>query len=74
MSNLSNIKEKEIYYKQNIPYYKGMPCFAGGLRLNSHPYIDNDGFYLHITGEMVDFGAVECQSYILIYLHSVMNF
>lgn len=44
MPNLSNIKEEEIYYKQNIPYYKGMPCFAGGLRLNSHPYIDNDGF------------------------------
>lgn len=44
MPNLSNIKEEEIYYKQNIPYYNGMPCFVSGLRLNSHPYIDNDGF------------------------------
>lgn len=33
-----------ITYKQNIPYYKGMPCFVNGMRLNSHPYIDKDGF------------------------------
>lgn len=38
-----NVTDK-ITYKQNIPYYNGIPCFVNGLRLNSHPYIDEDGF------------------------------
>ncbi len=34
----------KITYKQNIPYYKGMPCFVNGMRLNSHPRVDKEGF------------------------------
>lgn len=33
-----------IIYKGDFPYYKGMPCFLDGKRLNSIPYIDKDGF------------------------------
>ena len=32
----------DIIYKGNIPYYKGMPCFIAGMRLNSIPKIDKN--------------------------------
>ena len=43
-----NVTDK-ITYKQNIPYYNGMPCFVGTnnecvLKMNSCPSIDKDGF------------------------------
>lgn len=37
-------KDRKITYKRNIPYYKGMPCFVNGMRLNSHPHVDKEGF------------------------------
>lgn len=37
-------EDMKITYKQNIPYYKGMPCFVNGMRLNSHPRVDKEGF------------------------------
>lgn len=34
----------KIEYRNNIPYYKGMPCFIGGKRLNSVPKVNSEGF------------------------------
>jgi hypothetical protein len=39
-----NDMSAKITYKRNIPYYKGMPCFVNGMRLNSHPRVDKEGF------------------------------
>lgn len=36
--------EKDIVYKNGFPFYKGMPCFVDGKRLNSEPSINKDGF------------------------------
>lgn len=33
----------DITYKGNIPYYKDMPCFINGIRLNSIPKIYENG-------------------------------
>lgn len=38
------MKETDIEYKHGIPFYKGMPCFLDGKRLNSDPHINKDGF------------------------------
>ena len=52
-----------IIYNGDIPYYKGMPCFLDGKRLNSIPYIDGDGFYPLIIGVMVVCGGNTCVYY-----------
>lgn len=36
--------DDKIEYRNGYPYYKGMPCFTSGLRLDSCPYRDEDGF------------------------------
>lgn len=33
----------KIEYKNDYPYYKGMPCFLGGLRMNSIPKVNENG-------------------------------
>ena len=66
-------EDRKITYKRNIPYYKDMPCFVNGMRLNSHPRVDKEGFYRLIIGVMVDFGVVKYQRYILMYLHLMMK-
>lgn len=39
------MKLKEIIeYRNKFPFYKGMPCFVNGMRLNSTPKINEEGF------------------------------
>ena len=39
------MKLKEIIeYRNKFPFYKDMPCFINGMRLNSTPKINEEGF------------------------------
>lgn len=35
--------KEDIKYRNGSPFYKGMPCFVNGMRLNSTPKINEDG-------------------------------
>ena len=36
--------KEDIKYYNGFPFYKGMPCFVNGMRLNSTPKVNEDGY------------------------------
>ena len=36
--------KENIEYRNDFPFYKGMPCFVNGMRLNSTPKVNEEGF------------------------------
>lgn len=49
---------EKIYFKENIPYYNGLPCFLSGYRMDSEPWLDHGmlrSYYLR------DAGLYECR-------------
>lgn len=52
------ITEDDIDYQNRYPYYKGMPCFIDGLRINSDPYTnDFDKFGAFYWSDLQDYGC-----------------
>lgn len=66
--------KEDIKYHNGFPFYKGMPCFVNGMRLNSTPKVNEDGYlsvYYWRDGGLWDVTLLKYIQMFIVFLMSI---